>query len=110
MPMLIIILALVVALPASAQESRPDLDSGIPQPVTTQPIDPVVAGQRQSSDQVAQEAGIKPMTRVGGRIENRVRSRINNRLDRNYRPSANVTLPPATGEDPASRATQRTNR
>lgn len=85
------LLALVIALPAAAQTGLSDPAAETPQPVVTRPVDPVVAGQRQSSDQTAREAGITPMARVGGRIQNRIQSRINNRLERTDRLSANAT-------------------
>lgn len=85
-----------IALPASAQTGLSDPDADTPPPVVTRPVEPVVAGQRQSSDQVSREAGIKPMARVGSRIENRVQSRINNRIDRSYPASAATTAPAVT--------------
>lgn len=81
-----LVTALVIAAPGAAQQISADPDAP-PQSVETRLIEPDVAGERQSSDKIARQAGITPMGRVGGRIENRVQSRINNRLDRSYRPS-----------------------
>ncbi len=100
----------VIAVPAAAQDSLSDSQAETPPPAITRPADPVVAGQRQSSEQTAREAGIKPMARVGSRIENRIQSRINNRLDRSYRPSASVTAPYVTADDQVRRPIQSTRR
>jgi len=51
------------------------------------------AGQRQTRDQLAVKAGIEPLARIGGRIENRAQTRIRNRIDRYYDPLANATSP-----------------
>ncbi|WP_156348699.1 hypothetical protein [Sphingomonas sp. Leaf23] len=51
------------------------------------------AGQRQTREQIAQDAGIEPMARINGRIQNRVQSRIRNRIDRYYNPQANAASP-----------------
>lgn len=62
------------------------------------------AGERQTRDQIAQDAGIKPMARIEARIQNRVQSRIRNRIDRSYDPQANATSPFATAGDQARTA------
>ncbi|WP_156021451.1 hypothetical protein [Sphingomonas melonis] len=50
-------------------------------------------GRRQSRDDAAEQANIKPMARITNRIQNRVQNRIRNRIDRNYDPQANVNTP-----------------
>lgn len=50
-------------------------------------------GQRQNRDQIAANAGIKPMARVNGRVQNRIQARIRNRIDRYYDPQANSLSP-----------------
>lgn len=50
-------------------------------------------GQRQSRDDTARGAGIKPTARITGRIANRIQSRLRNRIDRNYNPTSNATSP-----------------
>ncbi len=51
------------------------------------------AGQRQTREKVAQDAGIEPMARINGRIQNRAQTRIRNRIDRYYDPQANAASP-----------------
>jgi len=62
------------------------------------------AGQRQSREQIAQDASIEPMARINGRIQNRVQSRIRNRIDRYYDPQANATSPFEVAGDQARTA------
>ncbi len=88
-----LVAALMIAAPGAAQDIPADPDVPL-RPKETRLAEPVIAGQRQSSDQIASKAGITPMGRVAGRVENRVQSRMNNRLDRSYRTSE----PPAPGE------------
>lgn len=59
------------------------------------------AGQRQTRDTAAEQAGIKPMARIASRIQNRVQNRIRNRIDRNYDPQANANDPFITAEEQA---------
>lgn len=51
------------------------------------------AGERQTRSSLGSEAGIEPMTRLNLRIQNRVESRLRNRIDRNYDPQANALSP-----------------
>lgn len=59
------------------------------------------AGQRQTREAAAEQAGIKPMARIASRIQNRVQNRIRNRIDRNYDPQAGATDPFVVAEDQA---------
>lgn len=61
------------------------------------------AGQRQTRESAATEAGIKPMARIASRVQNRVQNRIRNRIDRYYDPQAGATDPFAVAEDQMSR-------
>lgn len=102
------------ACPATAQDgSRLDVDTVaseplpiVRSPVTSSPSAITIgrAGQRQSREQIAQDAGIKPMARINGRIRNRVESRIRNRIDRYYDPQANATSPFEVAGDQARTA------
>lgn len=65
------------------------------------------AGQRQTRDQLAVKAGIEPLARIGGRIENRAQTRIRNRIDRYYDPLANATSPFVVAGDQARTAAPR---
>ena len=62
------------------------------------------AGQRQTREVIAQDAGIEPMARINGRIQNRVQSRIRNRIDRYYDPQANAASPFEVAGDQARTA------
>lgn len=62
------------------------------------------AGQRQTREILAQDAGIEPMARINGRIQNRVQSRIRNRIDRYYDPQANAASPFEVAGDQARAA------
>lgn len=62
------------------------------------------AGQRQSREQIAQDARIEPMGRINGRIQNRVQSRIRDRIDRYYDPQANAASPFEVAGDQARTA------
>ncbi|MFL0415861.1 hypothetical protein [Sphingomonas sp. 179-A 2A2 NHS] len=78
----------LVAVSATAQtrDLEPDIpvavvdSSAIVTPVT----DAGRIGERQTREDVAREAGIKPMGRINDRVGNRVQSRLRTRLDRNY--------------------------
>ena len=65
------------------------------------------AGQRQTRDQLAVKAGIEPLARIGGRIENRAQTRVRNRIDRYYDPLANAASPFVIAGDQARTATSR---
>lgn len=51
------------------------------------------AGQRQTRDSAATQAGIKPMMRIASRIQNRVQNRLRNRIDRNFDPRSDPNDP-----------------
>lgn len=85
----------------SQQQSRTPLD--INQAGRTASSSVGQAGQRQTRDSAAAEAGIKPMARIASRVQNRVQNRIRNRIDRYYDPQAGVTDPFAVAEDQMSR-------
>ena len=111
MPILpIFVLAMIAAMPATAQEVRSDADIAAEQDLQLQPQLPPLnlsgprsdqaatssagrAGQRQTREQVSRAAGIAPMERIAARVQNRVQSRIRNRIDRYYDPQANATAP-----------------
>lgn len=65
------------------------------------------AGQRQTRERVAQDTGIEPMGRIGGRIQNRAQTRIRNRIDRYYDPQANATSPFVVAGEQARAAGRR---
>lgn len=100
MPNLSIFAALVFAA-TTGQISYSGLDSATEQDASPPPRQPLVSdtivteqpGQRQTREQIAQDAGIEPMARINGRIQNRVQSRIRNRIDRYYNPQANAASP-----------------
>lgn len=104
------LIAPLAMLSWSAQDSQTDSDAAAPQPTIILPAEPVTAGQRQSSDQAAREAGITPVARVASRIENRVQSRINNRLARGSRPAANTTEAFVGGGEQVRRAGRSSRR
>ncbi|MGN7161597.1 hypothetical protein [Sphingomonas sp. SAFR-052] len=85
--------------PAQIQQSLPETRPG-----ETARSAAGQAGQRQTREEVAAEAGIEPMGRINGRIQNRVQSRIRNRIDRYYDPHANATSPFAIAGDQARTA------
>lgn len=64
------------------------------------------AGQRQTREVTAHEAGIEPLARVNNRIENRIQSRVSNRMSRDYRSPTDV----ASSFKAASERTRRTDR
>lgn len=64
-------------------------------------------GQRQTRDQLAQDAGIEPLARIDSRIRNRAETRIRNRIDRYYDPQANTTSPFVVAGDQARTAGRR---
>ncbi|MCP3732913.1 hypothetical protein M9978_21075 [Sphingomonas sp. MG17] len=96
---------------ASTGDSQSDENAGVPQqqqqqtPLQTNQAGRTArssvgqAGQRQTRDTVAEQAGIKPMARIVSRIQNRVQNRIRNRIDRNFSPKANATDPFVVAED-----------
>ena len=104
---LIFALAMVAALPATAQQVGQDADMTAEQGLHLQPsLPPTIlpstrsdqgatslAGQRQTREQVALASGVAPMGRISARIENRVQSRVRNRIDRYYDPQANASAP-----------------
>lgn len=51
------------------------------------------AGERQTREAAAEQAGIRPLARVASRVQSRVQNRIRNRIDRFYDPTANATNP-----------------
>ncbi|WP_055785711.1 MULTISPECIES: hypothetical protein [unclassified Sphingomonas] len=102
---------LLCAIPAVAQDRGVDTQDQ-PAPIQQQTLPETrqgetarsaagQAGQRQSREQIAQDAGIEPMGRINGRVQNRVQSRIRNRIDRYYDPQANATSPFAVAGDQA---------
>lgn len=96
-----ILLGLILASPAMAQDVRRDDATSLeqsPQLPETPPGQTATSsvgqtGQRQTREQVAQEAGIEPMARIGGRIQSRAETRIRNRIDRNYAPQPSAASP-----------------
>ncbi len=113
------LLALCLTAPAMAQDRYQDDLQDQPAPVQ-QPLPETrqgetarsaagQAGQRQTREQIAQDAGIEPMARINGRIQNRVQSRIRNRIDRYYDPQANAASPFVVAGDQA-RAAGRSRR
>lgn len=74
--------------PAPLQRSLSDVGRGETARSTVGQV-----GQRQTREQLAQDAGIEPMARINSRVQNRVQSRIRNRIDRYYDPQANATSP-----------------
>ncbi len=65
------------------------------------------AGQRQTRESTAQEAGIKPSLRIASRIQNRVQSRLRTRIDRYYDPELQSTDPFAVADDQLRKSTTR---
>ena len=65
------------------------------------------AGQRQTREQLGQEAGIEPLARISGRIQNRAQMRVRNRIDRYYDPQANAMSPFVVAGDQARAAGRR---
>lgn len=107
---------LLLATPVVAQDRYPD-DDAVPVSPDQSP-NPVrqgeparsaagQAGQRQTRERVALDAGIEPMARIDGRVQNRVQSRIRNRIDRYYDPQANATTPFRVAGDQARTAGRR---
>ena len=94
-----LLLALCLSAPAMAQDRYSDDTQDQAAPVQQQPLPETrqdetarsaagQAGQRQTREEVATEAGIEPMGRINGRVQNRVQSRIRNRIDRYYDPGS----------------------
>lgn len=65
------------------------------------------AGERQTRDTAAQQAGIKPMARIANRVQNRVQNRVRNRIDRYYDPRANATDSFVVAGDQARKSSPR---
>lgn len=110
------LMALAMAvMPAVSYGQTGDTQSGVmpapqsdvsPTPTTDQlPI--TFAGQRQTREQVKQDAGIEPMGRITSRIESRAQTRIRNRIDRYYDPLANATSPFVVADEQARTAGRR---
>lgn len=109
-----LLLALCLSAPTMAQDRYPgdtqDQAAPVQQPLPetrqgeTARSAAGQAGQRQTREEVAAEAGIEPMGRINGRVQNRVQSRIRNRIDRYYDPQANATSPFAVAGDQARTA------
>ena len=107
-------LALCLTAPAVAQDRYQDDSQSQPAPMQqslpetrqgeTARSAAGQAGQRQSREQIAQDASIKPTARINGRIQNRVQSRIRNRIDRYYDPQANAASPFEVAGDQARTA------
>ena len=62
------------------------------------------AGQAGVRRTRAQVEGVNPMARINNRIQNRVQARLRNRVDRNYDPRANATLPFEAADQATGRA------
>ena len=58
-------------------------------------------GQRQTKQEMQ---GIRPMARLGNRIQNHVQLRLRNRIDRAYQPQADISDPFAVADDQARTA------
>lgn len=119
---LVPVLAMVLTQAATAQVVRPSTGASgdqidtPPMPITSLPetlpgqtatSTAGQAGRRQSRDELAQEAGIPPMARIGGRVQNRAETRIRNRIDRYYDPQANTVSPFVVAGDQARTAVRR---
>jgi len=108
---------MLVAAPVAAQTGYADdsQDTAIPQPSSlpdTRPGETARSvagqiGQRQTREQIAEDAGIEPMARITSRIQNRAQTRIRNRIDRYYDPQANTTSPFAVAGEQARAAGRR---
>ncbi|MFZ3484845.1 hypothetical protein [Sphingomonas sp. 3-13AW] len=89
----------LASIPAAGQDRNTPVD--VPSPPAV--VDTTTAktpdtnagriGQRQTREDAARVAGIKPMARINNRIGNRVQSRLRNRVDQNYSPQANAASP-----------------
>ncbi|MBB5712767.1 hypothetical protein [Sphingomonas xinjiangensis] len=88
-------------------EAMPYSQSDVPSTPATDRLIVAFTGQRQTREQVAQDAGIEPMGRIGRRIQNRVQTRIRNRVDRYYDPQANAASPFAVAGEQARIAGRR---
>ncbi|WP_380873248.1 hypothetical protein [Sphingomonas sp. DBB INV C78] len=78
---LVLLAAILGAVPALAQDQQKILTAG---DVAGSAVGTV--GERQSAAQIA---NINPTARIDSRISNRVQNRIHSRMDRNYDPKAN---------------------
>ena len=121
MPMLVT--SLLAVAPASSQVTRQDEEPAQIQPPPQQPstLPPTrpgevarsatgQAGQRQTREGIAQEAGIEPMARISSRVQNRVQSRVRNRIDRYYDPQANAASPFVIAGEQARSASRNSRR
>ncbi|MGW8192427.1 hypothetical protein [Sphingomonas hankookensis] len=108
-------MAFCLTVPVVAQDRYQDDTQDQPAPIQQQTLPETrqgetarsvagQAGQRQSREQIAQDAGIEPMARINGRVQNRVQSRIRNRIDRYYDPQANAASPFEVAGDQARTA------
>ncbi len=119
--LLLPVMAIALPLPAAAQQpgqsggaygdqdSRPVVVTSAPETRPGQTADSFAGetGQRRTREQVAQDAGVEPMARIGGRIQNRTQNRIRNRIDRYYNPQANATSPFVVASEQARTAARR---
>lgn len=104
------LLLLCVAAPATAkdryqdeaQRQAPPVQQQLPEALQgeTARLAAGQTGQRQTREQIAQDAGIEPMARINGRVQ----SRIRNRIDRYYDPQANAVSPFEVASDQARAA------
>lgn len=111
---IVLLLSLLSAIPAAAQDRYQDDGQGQPAPIQqtlpetrqgeTARSAAGQTGQRRTREQIAQDAGIEPMARINSRVQNRVQSRIRNRIDRYYDPQANAVSPFEVASDQARTA------
>lgn len=100
-PAIILMMAATQALHLSASPATDMQDTSATPTGRTAKTMTGQVGERQSKEEAAMVAGIKPMGRVPSRIQNRVQSRIRNRIDRYYDPNANSISPFAVAADQA---------
>lgn len=110
------LMALAMAIiPAIAYGQTRDAERGVmpysqndvsTAPATDQLIT-TFTGQRQTREQIKQDAGIEPMGRITSRIQSRAQTRIRNRIDRYYDPLANATSPFVVADEQARTAGRR---
>ena len=105
-----ILLLLGSAMPAAAQTPPVPAPQNIvpsaPARSTATPSPAGNAGVRQSREQAARTAGIEPLARLNGRIQNRAQSRIPNRINRFYQSQVNTTSPFEVAEEQTRRPTR----
>lgn len=100
-----VFLLLVTSTLQGAEPQEPSQPALSP-PVDTRPGQTAsssagTTGQRQTREQLGQVAGIEPLARISGRIQNRTQMRVRNRIDRYYDPQANVISPFVVAGDQA---------